>query len=123
MFAITKLAYYNRDITNPKHNSKEMLNMTERKFASITKNTVSESGNAYELKYSIIVDEIKVVDSVIECYGIEVTLISGGDERSKQVRCITSRADEIEKIYNLLSGGTVFPDDVEYVLDDLLAIS
>lgn len=94
--------------------------MTSRKIECASQDVRTEVGEAYSLVYEIIVDEFELFGSVIETYGVAIHMVGAGRARSREIHAITVKADEIERIVRLLSRGTVFPDDLEETLENIL---
>lgn len=94
--------------------------MTSRKIECASQDVKTEVGKAYSLVYEIIVDEFEVFGDVIETYGVAIHMVGAEETRSREIHAITVNADEIERIIKLLSRGTVFPDDLEETLENIL---
>lgn len=94
--------------------------MTERKIEYASQHVVTDAGRNCLIRYAITVDEIEIIESLIECYGVEVHLVSADKEECKTIRCITTKVESIERILRLLSDGLVFPEDLEETLENIL---
>lgn len=94
--------------------------MGDRKMECASQSIKTEGGDVYRLTYEILIDEMEIFDSVIENYGIAIRMLGDKMEKYKELHAITANADEINRIAGLLSRGTVFPDDLEEVLENIL---
>ncbi len=94
--------------------------METQKICYATRSIETEAGHQYMLTYAITVDEIDILGSIMECYGIEIHMTGDNTDNCRAIRAITANADEIERIADLLCRGIVFPADLEETLENLL---
>lgn len=86
-------------------------------------NITSDTGMEYTLEYSIIVDETKICDEILESYGVLVLLVCEERVEKKCVHSITMNAGEINKIISYLSRNTITPEFLLDALDDYQDLS
>lgn len=96
--------------------------MRESLFA--TKTIHTESGEAYNLNYSILINNINMDDDIIvESFGIKINMTdpTGINVNSVEIPNISFKLLEIHDLIVLLSSYTVTPVSAYEVIDDYLA--
>ena len=95
------------------------MNSQRRIFYS-SKKINGDNSMEYELSYLILVNELYVLNTCLEGYGISIRMESGNGQKEKSIPNITLFSSEIETLIEKISRGIVLPDDLEDVLDSLM---
>lgn len=91
------------------------------KYAEIR--VVTDGGECVLLGYDLLIDEAEIGGSLIEAYGVGVSARSDARDQRREIRALAVRRYEIERILDVISRGTVFPEDLPDVLENLMESS
>ena len=93
--------------------------MSDRKI-KYAERQVDTDFATYCLMYELLVDEITFYNTMLELYGVGVRSESDETVQDCEVHAVTSSGRKVYNILEQLTDGSVFPGELEEILENIL---